>query len=59
MTSESDELLPPYDGIKITDVRMVKTDKDAADALAALLEMDVIGFDTESKPTFVKGEVST
>ncbi|MBC7685569.1 MAG: 3'-5' exonuclease domain-containing protein 2 [Bdellovibrionales bacterium] len=59
MTSESDELLPPYDGIKITDVRMVKTNKDAADALAALLEMDVIGFDTESKPTFVKGEVST
>jgi ribonuclease D len=59
MTIESDELLPPYDGIKLTDVRMVKTGKDAAEALAALLAMDVIGFDTESKPTFLKGEVST
>jgi ribonuclease D len=59
MTTDSEELLPPYDGIKLADVRMVKTDKDAADALAALLAMDVLGFDTESKPTFLKGEVST
>ncbi|UUZ49566.1 3'-5' exonuclease domain-containing protein 2 [Massilia sp. B-10] len=35
---------------------MVKSAKDAADALAALSAMDVIGFDTESKPTFVKGK---
>jgi len=59
MTTESDELLPPYDGIQLSDVRMVKSAKDAADALTALSAMDVIGFDTESKPTFVKGEVST
>ncbi len=51
--------LPPYDGIGIADVRMVKTAQQAADALAALSAMDVIGFDTESKPTFLKGEVST
>jgi ribonuclease D len=59
MTIEPEELLPPYDGITLAHVRMVKTDKDAADALAALSAMDVIGFDTESKPTFLKGEVST
>jgi len=59
MTTESDELLPPYDGIKLADVRMVRSEKDAADAMAALSTMDVIGFDTESKPTFVKGEIST
>lgn len=59
MTIDSEALLPPYDGIKLTHVRMVKTDKDAADALAALSAMDVLGFDTESKPTFLKGEVST
>ncbi|SHH06082.1 3'-5' exonuclease [Massilia sp. CF038] len=59
MTSESDELLPPYDGIQMADVRMVKTDKDAAEALSALSAMEAIGFDTESKPTFMKGEVST
>ena len=59
MTPDSEELLPPYDGIKMADVRLVKTERDAADALAALSAMDVIGFDTESKPTFLKGEVST
>ncbi|MDB5934182.1 MAG: 3-5 exonuclease [Massilia sp.] len=59
MLTDQEELLPPYDGIKLADVRMVKTDKDAAEALNALLAMDVLGFDTESKPTFLKGEVST
>ncbi len=56
---EADATLPPYDGIKISAVRMVKTDQDAFDALAALSAMDVLGFDTESKPTFLKGEIST
>jgi RNA polymerase sigma factor for flagellar operon FliA len=59
MQSDQEELLPPYDGIKLQDVRMVKSDRDAAEALAALLAVDVLGFDTESKPTFLKGEVST
>ena len=53
------ELLPPYDGIRLADVRLVRTPLDAAAALAALANADVIGFDTESKPTFAKGEVST
>ncbi len=59
MPTDQEELLPPYDGIKLADVRMVKSDKDAAEAMTALLAMDVLGFDTESKPTFLKGEVST
>lgn len=54
-----DIALPPYAGIAMADVRMVKSDQDAAAALASLQAMDVIGFDTESKPTFLKGEVST
>jgi ribonuclease D len=57
--AEQDELLPPYDGISIDDVRIVKSDRDTADALAVLSRADVLGFDTESKPTFLKGEVST
>ncbi len=57
--TDSEELLPPYDGIKMADVRLVKTERDAVEALAALSVMDVIGFDTESKPTFLKGELST
>lgn len=59
MMPDSEELLPPYDGIKMADVRLVRTEADAAAALAALSAMDVLGFDTESKPTFLKGEVST
>ena len=59
MQIDQEVVLPPYDGIRLENVRMVKSDKDAADALAALMRMDVVGFDTESKPTFLKGEVST
>ena len=59
MLTDPEELLPPYDGIRLADVRMVRSDKDAAAALAALTAVDVLGFDTESKPTFLKGEVST
>lgn len=57
--SADPELLPPYEGIRLADVRLVRTPLDAAAALAALSQADVIGFDTESKPTFAKGEVST
>jgi ribonuclease D len=51
--------LPPYIGIDLAHVRLVRSESDAQEALAALLAADVIGFDTESKPTFAKGEVST
>jgi ribonuclease D len=54
-----DEELPAYEGITLADVRLVKSSADAAEALAALSAADVIGFDTESKPTFAKGEEST
>jgi len=40
-------------------VRLVRSRQDADGALAALLASDAIGFDTESKPTFQKGEQST
>lgn len=53
------ELLPPYHGIALANVFMVRSPGDEALAMAALLAADAIGFDTESKPTFVKGEVST
>ena len=55
----AEETLPPYAGIALSDVRLVKTAEDAAAALAALTASDVVGFDTESKPTFAKGEKST
>jgi RNA polymerase sigma factor for flagellar operon FliA len=51
--------LPPYVGIRIADVHMVVTPEQAVAARDALLASDAIGFDTESKPTFTKGETST
>jgi len=54
-----DDALPPYQGLGLADVRLVRTDAEAEAALAALIGADSVGFDTESKPTFQKGEVST
>jgi RNA polymerase sigma factor for flagellar operon FliA len=51
--------LPAYPGIDLTQVTLVASDAAAAQARAALLACDAIGFDTESKPTFRKGEEST
>lgn len=59
MDGGPDDGLPPYPGLRMADVRMVRTPEGAASALAALSQADVVGFDTESKPTFMKGEVST
>lgn len=55
----ADAELPLYAGIQLADVVLVRSAADADAALAALLAVDAIGFDTESKPTFVKGEVSS
>jgi ribonuclease D len=59
MSANLEEDLPPYEGIALADIVLVKTEAEAAQALAALSGADVVGFDTESKPTFAKGEEST
>jgi RNA polymerase sigma factor for flagellar operon FliA len=51
--------LPLYQGIDIGDVTLVDSLATATDACRALLAETVLGFDTEAKPTFAKGEVST
>lgn len=51
--------LPPYHGIELAAVKLVSTQDQAGAAREALLAADAIGFDTESKPTFLKGETST
>lgn len=51
--------LPVYPGIAMGRISLVGDATMAARALAALLAAPVIGFDTESKPTFLKGEIST
>jgi ribonuclease D len=51
--------LPPYEGVSLADILLVQSNDDAAEALEVLMAADVLGFDTESKPTFMKGELST
>jgi RNA polymerase sigma factor for flagellar operon FliA len=54
-----DDNLPPYLGIRIADVHLVASPEQAVAARDVLLACDAIGFDTESKPTFTRGETST
>jgi RNA polymerase sigma factor for flagellar operon FliA len=51
--------LPVYPGIGLAQISLVASASMADQALAALMASEAIGFDTESKPTFLKGEVST
>ena len=51
--------LPLYQGIAIADVVLADSPAAAVDACRVLLAEAVLGFDTEAKPTFAKGEVST
>jgi RNA polymerase sigma factor for flagellar operon FliA len=51
--------LPAYEGICLAAVTVVTSDALAAEAFEALMASDAIGFDTESKPTFLKGELSS
>ncbi|MGL6040388.1 MAG: 3'-5' exonuclease [Deefgea sp.] len=54
----NEEILPPYGGVAMSDVVLVQTPDDFAHALAVLSKADVLGFDTESKPVFHKGQTS-
>lgn len=51
--------LPEYAGITLDRITLVRSEAEVAEALNALMASDAIGFDTESKPTFLKGEVPT
>lgn len=51
--------LPIYRGVSMAEVTVVDSPGKAESASAALLAAAVVGFDTESKPTFRKGEIST
>ncbi|HEX9392399.1 MAG TPA: 3'-5' exonuclease [Usitatibacteraceae bacterium] len=50
--------LPLYAGIALKDIVPIDSAESAEQARLALLAADAIGFDTESKPTFRKGEKS-
>lgn len=51
--------LPAYAGLPLAAITLIASDADAETAAAVLMAAKVIGFDSESKPTFLKGEVTT
>ncbi len=51
-------LLEPFDRLGLGAIEVVDTPGRAAVALAELAGVPVLGFDTESKPTFAKNEAS-
>lgn len=51
-------LLEAFEGLGLQDIVVVTTLQEAEQAAAELLAAGVAGFDTESKPTFAKNEVS-
>lgn len=51
--------LPVYPGLSLAEVTLVDNARLAGQSLEALQSAAVIGFDSESKPTFLKGEAST
>jgi RNA polymerase sigma factor for flagellar operon FliA len=54
----ADSNLPLYPSIDLRQVHLLGPGTDAETLLSRLLRCDVLGFDTESKPTFLKGEAS-
>lgn len=57
-TKDQIRALPLYVGLGLGDIKIVENELDAAEALANLNAEVCLGFDTESKPIFRKGEVS-
>lgn len=57
-TKEQINQLPTYKGLALADILVVESEADAAQALAVLRQQVSVGYDTESKPIFRKGEVS-
>ncbi|MBA3774416.1 MAG: 3'-5' exonuclease domain-containing protein 2 [Ramlibacter sp.] len=55
---EQISLLEPFDRLGLDRIQLVATPSQAQDALTELSGAPVLGFDTESKPTFFKDQVS-
>ena len=51
--------LPPFPGLELDRIYWVGSENDAASALQTLLLASALGFDTETRPTFVAGDVRT
>lgn len=52
-------LLPPFIGLTLADIIVPTSHADFVAASLHIKRAGMVGFDTESKPTFAKGEIST
>jgi hypothetical protein len=59
LTREAIDALPPFEALGLSSITVVDSPESAHRAREALGRERVAGFDTESKPTFVKGQAST
>lgn len=57
-SKEQIALLAPFDRLGLNQISLVSTADEAGQACDALARVRVLGFDTESKPTFFKDQVS-
>ncbi|WP_286237551.1 3'-5' exonuclease [Neptuniibacter halophilus] len=57
-TKEQINELPLFEGMALDNIKLVTNPEESAAAVAELTQCAVVGFDTESKPVFKKGEVS-
>jgi ribonuclease D len=58
LTKEQISELPIYAGLTLANIHIVENEIDAKRAIKVLSSESAVGFDTESKPTFRKGDVS-
>ena len=58
-SKDDTELLPPFVGLRLEQIEVPITPEDISRAVAHLLSQRFVGFDTESKPTFAKGEAAS
>ncbi|MCU0943326.1 MAG: 3'-5' exonuclease domain-containing protein 2 [Hydrogenophaga sp.] len=57
-SKEAIDALPPFPRLELDRITLVQTPAQAIEAVAALRDHPAWGFDTESRPTFVKEQVS-
>ena len=58
-TKEQIALLPPFVGLALNQIVVLRSDAQFEDAYRAIEGAKFVGFDTESKPTFAKGAAAT
>ena len=58
-TKEQIALLPPFVGLSLNQIVVLRSQAQLEDAYRAIETEKFVGFDTESKPTFVKGAEAT